>query len=104
MPVGELRPRVTPIGRRDIIRDALETGDWATAAEQLAEARHRAEHRMVAGITSWSAYVESLGISRMHGWRLCLIAATEQTRMGYNYRQALEAAITATRESAKPSP
>ena len=93
MPVGELRPRVTPLGRREHIRDALEHGDWATAAEELATARHRAEHRMVAGITSWSAYVETLGISRMHAWRLILIAATEQTRVGYNYRQALQAAI-----------
>lgn len=93
---GFLRHKPSPLGRREEIRLALELGDWRQAAAHLHQAHTHQEWRGC-GLSSWTEYVETIPLSRMHDWRLRLIHRTGTTEAGYNYRQALAAALAAPR-------
>jgi hypothetical protein len=88
---GQATPKHSPIGRRETIRDSLEQGDWQTAAHHLHQA-HSAQEWLGCGLSSWSAYVQTIPISRMHDWRLRLTARKGTNQAGYSYRAALRAA------------
>lgn len=90
---GFVRPGLSPLARREEIRLALELGDWQTAAEHLHRVHQTGEYRMVTGIATWTAYVETIPISRTYAWHLCLIAATDSTRVANTFRKARAAAL-----------
>jgi hypothetical protein len=87
--VAELCWCPRPLERREIIRKALEQQDWRVAANNLHQAHTRREC-LNCGLRSQLEYVETLGISRMHNWRLRLIARSGHAEVGYTYRGALK--------------
>jgi hypothetical protein len=84
---GQTTPTNTPLGRRERIRDAQAHGEWQRVASLLHEA-HTNQEWLGCGLSSWSAYVETIPMSRMHDWRLRLIARSGTARVGYSYRAA----------------
>lgn len=87
--VGAVRPTLSPLGRRELIRAAFEAGEWQVAAANLHQANITAEWRGC-GLRSWSAYLESLPISRMYDWQLRFVHRTGTVQPSYTFRAALK--------------
>lgn len=88
MPVGRLRPKVTPLGRREHIRDAQDHGDWQRVASLLHQA-HTHQEWLGCGLSSWTEYVQTLPMSRMHDWRLRRAAMLGLNQPCYTLREAM---------------
>jgi hypothetical protein len=88
---GQATPTNTPLGRREHIRDAQANGEWQRVASLLHEA-HTNQEWHGCGLSSWSEYVQTIPISRMHDWRLRLVARNGYAKAGYSYRAAYKAA------------
>jgi hypothetical protein len=84
---GQATPTHSPIGRRETIRDSLETGDWQTAAQHLHEA-HTGQEWLGCGLSSWSAYVQTIPLSRMYDWQLRFVARSGVAGTSYSFRAA----------------
>lgn len=87
LPAGKL----SPLGRREHIRDSLDKGDWQTAAHHLHEA-HTSREWLRCGDSSWSDYVAMIGVSRMYDWQLRLTARMGTAKASYTVRAAIKAA------------
>ena len=94
-----------PLERRRAIRDALDQGDWKTAAQHLDHAHRTREHRMVAGIRSHRDYHETLGISRSYDYFLRLTITTGAAEAVSTFgaaRKLAQTQISQTRTSPQP--
>jgi hypothetical protein len=78
---GQATPTNTPLGRREQIRDAQQSGEWQRVASLLHEA-HTHQEWHGCGLSSWSAYVQTIPLSRIHDWRLRLIARSGYAEAG----------------------
>jgi hypothetical protein len=88
---GQATPKHSPIGRREQIRDSLEQGDWQQAAHHLHEA-HTSQEWLCCGLSSWTAYVQTIPLSRMYDWQLRFVHRSGVAGTSYSFRAALELA------------
>jgi hypothetical protein len=88
---GQATPKHSPIGRRETIRDSLEHGDWQQAAQHLHEA-HTCQEWLGCGLSSWSAYVQTIPLSRMYDWQLRFVHRSGVAGVSYSFRAAFREA------------
>jgi hypothetical protein len=84
---GQATPTHSPISRRETIRDSLDQGDWQAAAHHLHQA-HTGQEWHGCGLSSWSAYVQTIPISRMYDWQLRFVARSGVAGTSYSFRAA----------------
>jgi hypothetical protein len=64
---------------------------WQQAAQHLHEA-HTCQEWLGCGLSSWSAYVQTIPLSRMYDWQLRFVHRSGVAGVSYSFRAALELA------------